>query len=110
MVTHITMHIQHHTSSNMNVRLPPAQGEDSSQADAVSHTLIQEVWEVVDQNYLDARNTGFDAGKVRDLPRNLKQENPTFEALNGSCCIRDYNSVSLCAVGWAERRCTEQVL
>ena len=29
----------------------------------MARTLINEVWEVVDQNYLDARHTGFDAAK-----------------------------------------------
>ena len=36
-------------------------------ADAVSRTLINEVWEVVDQNYLDARGTGWEASRWASL-------------------------------------------
>ncbi|GAX80856.1 hypothetical protein CEUSTIGMA_g8291.t1 [Chlamydomonas eustigma] len=55
-------------------------GEDPIQADVISHTLIQEVWEVVDQNYLDARNTGFDAQK--------------WARLRDAALSRSFNSVS----------------
>jgi len=36
-------------------------------ADAQAQSLIQEVWEVVDMNYMDARQSGFDHDKWRQL-------------------------------------------
>ena len=41
----------------------PSLPQDTAAADSMARTLINEVWEVVDQNYLDARHTGFDAAK-----------------------------------------------
>lgn len=41
--------------------MPRPQGrEQQSQADAEAHALINEVWEVVDLYYMDARQSGFD--------------------------------------------------
>ncbi|KAG1653748.1 hypothetical protein FOA52_009156 [Chlamydomonas sp. UWO 241] len=37
--------------------------EDATQVQSLARTLITEVWEVVDTNYLDARDSGFDAAK-----------------------------------------------
>ena len=44
--------------------------QDPVQASATARTLINEVWEVVDQNYLDARSTGFDRAKWAQLRDN----------------------------------------
>lgn len=41
--------------------------QDLSAAQALSKTLITEVWEVVDNSYLDARGTGWDREKWRGL-------------------------------------------
>ncbi|GFR42289.1 hypothetical protein Agub_g3187, partial [Astrephomene gubernaculifera] len=41
--------------------------EGVSRATATAHTLIREVWEVVDANYLDARASGFDRRRWAEL-------------------------------------------
>ena len=33
--------------------------QNPAQADAVARTMINDVWATVDQNYLDARSSGF---------------------------------------------------
>ena len=39
--------------------LAPATGASETEAE-MAQELVKEVWEVVDQNYLDARDTGLD--------------------------------------------------
>ncbi len=43
---------------------PPASPQAANE---VAHSLIREVWEVVDANYLDARSTGFDRDRWAGL-------------------------------------------
>uniref|UniRef100_A0A7S3R0D6 C-terminal processing peptidase n=1 Tax=Dunaliella tertiolecta TaxID=3047 RepID=A0A7S3R0D6_DUNTE len=47
----------------------PATAEEREAIDAAAHQLIREVWEVVDDNYLDARSSGWDRtrwAQIRD--------------------------------------------
>lgn len=46
--------------------LPPSASTVEA-ANEVAHSLIREVWEVVDANYLDARSTGFDRDRWAGL-------------------------------------------
>ncbi len=43
--------------------LGPGAGSSSEQEAIMAQELVKEVWEVVDQNYLDARGTGFDQAR-----------------------------------------------
>ncbi len=45
----------------------PIRAQDPSFDPVAAKTLLQEVWEVVDTNYLDARGSGFDRERWRAL-------------------------------------------
>ncbi len=43
--------------------VPAAGAQADSEAQREARQVVQEVWEVVDQNYLDARGSGFDRAR-----------------------------------------------
>eukprot|EP00775_Hariotina_reticulata_P008411 gene8411-8595_t len=57
-------------------------------ADAQAQSLIQEVWEVVDMNYMDARQSGFDHDKWRQL-RDQALSRTYFDQTSVHRAVRD---------------------
>ncbi|KXZ42218.1 hypothetical protein GPECTOR_180g254 [Gonium pectorale] len=63
-------------------------GQEADRATAAAHSLIREVWEVVDGNYLDARSTGFDRQRWAQL-RDAALAVPYRDTAAGYRAVRD---------------------